>query len=350
MGSITVHAQGQTYPVLAGENLLDQAGERISCRKAAVITDSNVEKLYAQRLIDSLKKAGIQYSLHVVPAGEQSKSHEQLLKLYEQLFEAKITRTDCIVALGGGVVGDLAGYAAATYLRGVPLVQIPTTLLAQVDSSVGGKVAVNLPQGKNLIGAFYQPELVLADSGVLLSLDGRQLGAGLGEVVKYGCIADRQILALLREQRADSALLSSLVLRCCGIKARYVEEDPLDHGVRMQLNFGHTLGHAIEKTAGYGAYLHGEGVCIGMVAAAKWGEELGVTPQGTAREIQSLLEQLRLPVQAAHLSPEKLEQAMLGDKKGQGDDINIVLLEELGQARTYKLPKAELGALLRRCL
>ena len=282
MGRIEITAQGQTYSVIAQSGLIERAGEYLtgfSGKKAAVITDENVAALYAKPLEQSLLQAGITPVTLVVPAGEESKRHEVLLTLYTDLLANGITRSDCVIALGGGVVGDLAGYAAATYLRGVPMIQIPTTLLAQVDSSVGGKVAVNLPEGKNLIGAFCQPVLVLADADALKTLDGRQKRAGLAEIVKYGAIADRALLNEAANSPLDAPHLASLVLRCCAIKASFVEQDPLDKGIRMMLNFGHTLGHAVEAVAGYGTYLHGEGVSIGMVAAAKWGRRSAFRPQ-----------------------------------------------------------------------
>lgn len=350
MASIEVNAQGVSYQIVARSGLLESMGEHIGMfanRRAAIISDENVAPLYAGLLQEQLKKSAVSSVLLTVTAGENSKSNEQCMRLYGQLWEYGITRGDFIIALGGGVVGDLAGYAAATYLRGVPLIQIPTTLLAQVDSSVGGKVAINLPQGKNLVGAFSQPALVLADSDVLASLDARQQRAGMAEIVKYGCIADAEMLEFLEEGDAyRHDMLSRLVIECCAIKADYVEKDPLDKGVRMELNFGHTLGHAIEAAAGYGEVLHGEGVAIGMVAAAQWGETLGVSPDGTCEYIRQLLQKLGLPTVSPVRDIQALGQAMLGDKKADGGEMNLVLLERLGKARVVRIAKEKLLELI----
>ena len=255
-----------------------------------------------------------------------------------------------VIALGGGVVGDIAGYAACTYLRGVRFIQAPTTLLAQVDSSVGGKVAVNHPRGKNLLGAFYQPELVMIDCDTLKTLDARQVGAGLGEVIKYGCIADEALFEKIERLGSREALapeLDEIIARCCAIKARYVHEDPHDHGVRMQLNFGHTLAHALENTMGYGVLLHGEAVCIGMVAAAGWGEALGVTPAGTGARIERVLRAYGLPTERdERLTRAHLAAVMALDKKAEGDGVRCVLLTKIGACTGTVIRGAQLEALL----
>ena len=255
-----------------------------------------------------------------------------------------------MIALGGGVVGDLTGYAACTYLRGVHLIQVPTTLLAQVDSSVGGKVAINHPRGKNLLGAFYQPERVLIDCDTLKTLDARQVGAGLGEVIKYGCIADAALFERIESLGSREALmpeLDQIVARCCEIKARYVQEDPHDHGVRMQLNYGHTLAHALENGMGYGVLLHGEAVCIGMVAAAKWGEALGVTPAGTHERIERVLLAYGLPTKEPEgLSREQLAATMALDKKAEGSKVNVVLLTGIGACTGMPVDSEKLARML----
>jgi len=319
-------------------------------RRAAVVADSNTAPLYAGALMEKLSQAALTPTLVTLPAGETTKCPEQLMRLYDAFLTARLTRADLVIALGGGVIGDLTGYAACTYLRGVPFVQVPTTLLAQVDSSVGGKVAVNHPKGKNLLGAFYQPELVVIDSDTLRTLDARQLGAGLGEVIKYGCIADRALFETIESLGSRKALapeLDGIIARCCEIKARYVHEDPHDHGVRMQLNFGHTLAHALENAMGYGTLLHGEAVCIGMVAAARWGEALGVTPTGTAARIRSLLLAYDLPVDVPDgLSPDALANTMALDKKAAGSVIRTVLLTEIGACRAVPLEREQLRNLL----
>ena len=350
MEKLRVEAKNGSYDLLFGGGLLDRAGEYLSPwsgRKAAVVTDENVGALYGERLQKALEKGEIDARIITLPAGEKTKSIGTLTALYSRFAALGITRSDCVIALGGGVIGDATGYAAASYLRGVPFVQVPTSLLAQVDSSVGGKVAVDIPEGKNLVGAFYQPSLVLADTDVLETLPKRELLCGLAEVIKYGAIRDE---ALLRRIEEDPAHIDygQLTSRCCAIKADYVEKDPFDKGVRMELNFGHTLGHAVEKCAGYGTVLHGEGVAIGMAAAAKWGETLGVTAAGTAERIKELLVRVGLPVSI----PEELnETALLGamgnDKKSSGSVVRTVLLRRAGEAVLHPASREELTGLVR---
>lgn len=351
--TVTAPEQEERYAIHIERGLLARCAALLSPyagRRAAVVADSNTALLYANALLSQLSQAGLSPTLVTLPAGETTKCPEQLMRLYDAFLDARLTRADLVVALGGGVVGDIAGYAACTYLRGVPLVQVPTTLLAQVDSSVGGKVAVNHPKGKNLLGAFYQPELVLIDSDTLGTLDARQLGAGLGEVIKYGCIADRGLFETLESCGSRDALapeLDAVIARCCELKARYVGEDPHDHGVRMQLNFGHTLAHALENAMGYGTLLHGEAVCIGMVAAARWGEALGITPAGTAQRIRALLLAYDLPVDIpGGLSPEALVSTMALDKKAAGSVIRTVMLTDIGACRIVPLDRDQLRSLL----
>ena len=319
-------------------------------KRAVVAADENTAPLYAKTLLAQLADAGVSAALTVLPAGEPTKCQEQLFALYNAFLDAGLTRTDLVIALGGGVIGDLTGYAAATYLRGVRFVQAPTTLLAQVDSSVGGKVAINHPRGKNLLGAFYQPELVVIDPATLDTLDERQVGAGLGEVIKYGCIADDALFDQLEQLGSRGALMpriDDIIARCCAIKARYVLEDPHDHGVRMQLNFGHTLAHALENSMGYGTLLHGEAVCIGMVAAGRWGEMLGVSPEGTARRIRSLLAAYALPTDIPEgLARDQLAAIMVLDKKASGKQVRAVLLKKIGEALCMPLTAEQLGGML----
>lgn len=314
--------------------------------RACVVADEHTAPLYGEALLSALRKAGATASLIVLPAGETTKCPEQLAALYDAFLDAQLTRADAVFALGGGVIGDLAGYAACTYLRGVRFVQVPTTLLSQVDSSVGGKVAVNHPRGKNLLGAFYQPELVLIDPDTLATLDARQFGAGLGEVIKHGCIADRALFEELEALGSREALIPHLpriVARNCALKARFVAEDPFDRGIRMRLNFGHTLAHALENELGYGTMLHGEAVCVGMVAAARWGERLGVTPAGTARRIEKLLIAYDLPhALPDDLSPERLAATMALDKKAAGKTVRAVLLTELGACDVFPMTAQQL--------
>lgn len=341
------------YDIHIGHGLLKTCAPLLAgCkgRKAAVVADTNTAPLYAATLMGQLEAAGASPVLVTLPAGETTKCPEQLAFLYDSFLDAKLTRADYVLALGGGVVGDITGYAACTYLRGVHFIQVPTTLLSQVDSSVGGKVAINHARGKNLLGAFYQPELVLIDCDTLKTLDARQFGAGMGEVIKYGCIADEALFDKLESLGSRENLLPELdgvIARCCEIKADYVRVDPHDHGIRMQLNFGHTLAHALENTMGYGEILHGEAVCIGMVQAACWGETLGHTPAGTAKRIRDILIAYDLPHDMPeNLSPAALAATMSLDKKAEGAVIRTVQLTKIGACKAVPLTADELRALL----
>ena len=313
-----------------------------------MVTDSNVAPLYAPRLEQSLAAAGFAVSVHVVPAGEGSKCAGRLAELWEAMMAAGLTRTDAVIALGGGVVGDLAGFAAATILRGVDFVQIPTTLLAQVDSSVGGKVAIDLAHGKNLAGAFWQPRLVLMDPDTLDTLPDTTFADGMAEVIKYGCALDGSFFSFLaaRPSRGEiMAAIESVLYVCCDLKRTVVEEDERDRGKRMLLNFGHTLGHAYELAGSYETWTHGQAVAAGMVRAARLGEQMDVTPAGTADQIAALVAGLGLPVEIP-CTAEEYAAAIGLDKKGTGADLSVILLEALGRAVPHKMPKAELLALL----
>lgn len=307
-------------------------------KKAFVVTDSNVGALYGGALCGMLSESGFEVHSFAVPAGEASKSLEMVGRVYGALAESGITRGDTIIALGGGVAGDLAGFAAATFLRGIPFIQIPTTLLAQVDSSVGGKTAVNLPQGKNLVGAFYQPKAVFIDPDALDTLPDKYFRDGMAEVIKYGFIRDAGLLGLLEKldgRRGVSARAEEIICRCCSIKKEVVERDELDTGERMLLNFGHTLGHAIESLSGYG-YSHGEGVAIGMYAAGKLGEMAGITRRGTSRMIKSVSTRYGLPYELPEINKERLYEIIGRDKKRLGGEINFILLEHPGKAVIHK--------------
>ena len=355
MPIVTVSAPGQDsrYDIHIGHGLLAAAAPLFAPyrgRRAMIVADEHTAPLYAGVLLAQLEAAGVSAGLTTLPAGETTKCPEQLSRLYDAFLDAHLTRTDLVIALGGGVIGDITGYAACTYLRGVHFVQVPTTLLAQVDSSVGGKVAINHPRGKNLLGAFYQPELVLVDCDTLKTLDARQVGAGLGEVIKYGCIYDRALFERLESLGTRERLmpvLDEVIARCCAIKAEYVRLDPHDHGVRMQLNFGHTLAHALENAMGYGTLLHGEAVSIGMVAAARWGETLGITPKGTAERIRAVLEGYELMTEVPDgLSAGTLAATMALDKKAEGSTVRTVLLTEIGQCTGVPLTPDQLKAML----
>ena len=353
MRTLTVNLPGRAYDIQIGRGLLAQAGEQAkavlpSAKRIFVVTDTTVAPLYAQQVEQSLSGAGYVVTVCAVPAGEHSKSAGQLARLWEQMMAAGLTRTDAVAALGGGVVGDLAGFAAATILRGVDFIQIPTTLLAQVDSSVGGKVAVDLEHGKNLAGAFWQPRLVLMDPDTLDTLDDKTFADGMAEVVKYGCILDRAFFDFL-SQRPQRAMLMGeieyILYTCCILKRMVVEVDELDTGKRMLLNFGHTVGHAYELAGHYETWTHGQAVAAGMVKAARLGVELGVTPEGVPQQLRKVLTALGLP-DAIPCTAEEYAAAIGLDKKGAGADITLILLRALGQAVPHKLPKSEVLALL----
>ncbi len=341
------------YKILIEHGCLSHAGKLCRSlfaagRRAAVIADSNTAPLYAAALQKSLSEAGFLPSLYTFPAGEGSKQLSTVAGMYAFLAGQGLTRTDFIVALGGGVAGDMAGFAAATYLRGVPFVQVPTSLLAQVDSSVGGKTAVDLPQGKNLVGAFQQPALELIDPDTLTSLPSAYFADGLGEVIKYGCIRSRSLFEKLLSGgvRAD---LPSVLYECVDIKRQIVEHDEFDTGERMLLNFGHTFGHALEKFYHFEKLSHGFAVGIGMVLMARLGEAAGLTQAGTAKQIEGLLQKYGLPVR----DPAPLEallKATTLDKKSTSSTIRIVLLEKIGVSFVKELSHDEFYRLAEKAL
>ena len=353
---ITVHTQ-VPYEIRMERGCLDHLGAACAGlfpagARAAVISDSHVFPLYGKRCLTSLKAAGFLPSSFVFPAGESSKRLTTVGQILGFLAEQGLTRQDFLVALGGGVTGDMAGFAAACYLRGIRFVQVPTSLLAQVDSSVGGKTAVDLPQGKNLAGAFHQPALVLMDPDTLQTLPPVFQTDGMGEVIKYACIRSRSLFDALASQAGPTEELltrcaEDLVSQCVLIKRHLVEADERDIGQRMLLNFGHTLGHALEKVHGYTGLTHGAAVGIGMVQMARMGEAMELTEPGTAQEIAGLLQAYRLPTEDA--SPlEEVLAAVSVDKKGAGEKLRIVLLRRLGEGFLYTLPREEFLALCRR--
>lgn len=329
----------RSYPIRIGVGLPAEIPEGWTGARALLVTDSHVDALCGNAWQDRLVAAGLRVTRAVVPAGEASKNLRQVEWLYGEAVRAGLDRRSVIIALGGGVVGDLAGFVAATYLRGVRFMQIPTTLLAMVDSAVGGKTGVNLEEGKNLVGAFYQPGLVLADLHTLLTLPGREFVSGLAEVVKYGVIWDAKLFADL-EHGADALLardmgmLERVVGRCCEIKAEVIAVDERDLGVRAILNFGHTLGHAIENVSGYGQWLHGEAVAAGMVFAALLSARSGRLAMADAGRITRLLARLGLPVSARAMQIEalwpRLRDVMATDKKSREGCLRFVLAATLG--------------------
>ena len=347
---VTVALGERAYKIVVAPGALSELprvmpGDAGAC---LLVSDDGVPDWYQEATVAALRLAGWHPTVEIVPAGEASKSFAVAQRLYDACVRAGLRRQSPIVALGGGVVGDLAGFVAATFNRGLPFVQVPTTLLAQIDSSVGGKVAINHPQGKNLIGAFHQPASVLADTATLLTLSEREYRAGLAEMVKYGVIMDPTLFETMEARhdalaRRDLPLLGTLVARCCALKAEVVAEDEREApgGRRVILNFGHTLGHAIEAVAGYGAVLHGEAVAIGMVAACQLAVRRQMLPQAEADRVATLLIKLGLPTAGPHLNGEELLAAMGRDKKNAGAAITFVLPTAIGQVQAVQVEAAE---------
>ncbi len=358
MRSVQVPLGERSYTITVGNGLIAKLGDH--CRRlklgerCVVITDTNVGPRFANDAVKALKMAGFVPSVVTVPAGETAKSFKVVADCYDQLAMKRLERKSFVVALGGGVVGDLAGFVAATYLRGIPFVQVPTTLLAQVDSSVGGKVGVNLKAGKNLVGAFHQPRAVLCDLDTLASLPEREFRAGFGEIIKYGVIRDNELFKRLEKEldkllARDAAALTNVIARCCTIKAEVVAADETESGLRASLNFGHTLGHAIEVVSGYGEYLHGEAISIGQVAAARLSARLLGFPEKDADRVRDLFAKAGLPV-TMKIVPKKREalfDAMRLDKKVAGGELKFVLVKALGDVVWgQRVPDADINAVL----
>ena len=349
---IVVGLGDRSYPIVLGHGVLAETGvwlkEVAPPGRCALVTNPTVGALYADTVIRSAAAAGFEPVRIDVPDGEEHKNLASLARIYDGLVDAALERNSPLLALGGGVVGDLAGFAAATYLRGIPYLQLPTTLLAQVDSSVGGKTGIDHPRGKNLIGAFYQPRAVLIDLATLRTLPRRQLLAGFAEVVKYGAILDAELFAFLEQELAqvlalDSAVLQHVVRRCCELKAQVVERDERESGERAVLNFGHTIGHALESVTGYTRFLHGEAVAIGMVAEARVSAALGLCRPEVVERLRALLERAGLPVERpADIDSEKLAGAIELDKKVRGGKVKFVALEALGRTRFVLLTNREI--------
>ena len=341
MPIVPVIAPGQEsrYDIHIGSGLLASCAALFApysgCR-AVIVADSNTAPLYGNTLLAQLEQAGVSASLFALPAGEATKCPEQLARLYDAFLDARLTRKDLVIALGGGVIGDITGYAAATYMRGARFVQVPTTLLAQVDSSVGGKVAVDLPQGKNLVGAFYQPDFVLVDPDTLNTLTDEYWRDGLGEVVKYGCIGDEALFALLENAAPGGRAslmthIDEILRRCIQHKADVVAQDERDTGLRMTLNFGHTIAHAVETCQHYEGFRHGEAVALGMHLMTRLSEEKGLTAPGTADRLDALLRALGMPMALPALKKEDVISAMLMDKKFSGQVLRAIVLNKIGK-------------------
>ena len=343
---VHVDLAGRSYDITIGQGLLAQAGTRLTPllkRKfAAIVTDDNVGRYHLEKLETALSASGIQHRNVILPAGEKTKSYESLGHLCDQLLVAGVERRDGVIALGGGVIGDLTGFAAAILRRGVNFIQIPTSLLAQVDSSVGGKTGINSPLGKNLIGAFHQPVAVLADLDVLQTLPQRQRAAGYAEIVKYGLLGDADFYNWLDQNveammAGDIAATAHAVKTSCEMKARIVAEDETETGVRALLNLGHTFGHALEAATGYSdTLLHGEAVAIGMVQAFGFSESLGHCAQGLSRKLADHLRRAGLPTHTSEIKaklppPEGLLKLMYQDKKAEGGKLTFILAKDIGQ-------------------
>lgn len=339
---LKVNLGENSYPIIIEKGSIKNIGkhlkDKFKGKKVSIISDNIVYGIYGDSIKKGLEADGYTAKAIVIPAGEKSKSFSILPSIYNELLEFKLTRTDIILALGGGVVGDLAGFVASTYLRGVPFLQVPTTLLAQVDSSVGGKVGVDLEKGKNLVGSFYHPKLVIIDPEVLNTLSDRIFKDGLAEVIKYGCIKDKDLFYKLKGYKDKKALIEDIeeiIYNCCDIKRKVVEEDEKDTGERMLLNFGHTLGHAIEQYYKYERYTHGEGVAIGMYQIMKSAYSKGLVAEGVAEEIKDILIKYDLPYSLDGENIDELINVIKLDKKNINNSLSLILLKEIGESYIY---------------
>lgn len=343
MEIVNVELKSRSYPIFIGTGLLQDAASLLKPwikGKSMIVTDQNVELLYGQTLSASFAENGMAIHMQSMPPGETTKTMDHAMDLYTSALKAGLDRRSCIIALGGGVIGDLAGFVAATYMRGIDFIQIPTSLLAQVDSSVGGKVAVDHPMAKNIIGAFHQPKAVIADISALKTLPKRELSAGLAEVIKYGAGLDEAFFYWLEQHISDimsldEAALAYAVKRSCQIKADIVQSDETENGKRALLNFGHTFGHAIEVKAGYGAYLHGEAVSIGMVYAARLANTMKLIDKSYTERLIKLLKAASLPVEAPGITMRQLLPAMYHDKKVADGKLTFILPTGIGQTGIF---------------
>jgi 3-dehydroquinate synthase len=350
MKTLTVELGARSYPIHIGPGLLRNSaliGRSVSAEQVLVVSNATVAPLYLATVEAAF--AGRKLRSLVLPDGEQYKNLDSFARIIDELINAGFHRDACIVALGGGVIGDLTGFAAAAFQRGIDFLQLPTTLLAQVDSSVGGKTAVNHPRAKNMIGAFHQPVAVIADTDTLTTLPSRELSAGLAEVIKHGLIVDHEFFAWLEGSmdavlRLDATALTHAITRCCEIKAAIVAEDEREHGRRALLNFGHTFGHAVEALGGYGRWLHGEAVAIGMRMAADSSERQGWLDGADAARIRALLERAGLPTSATGLAVEDVLERMRLDKKAGRKGMRLVLLKAIGEAVVAPAPDDQLLA------
>ncbi|MCH5300089.1 MAG: 3-dehydroquinate synthase [Ruminococcus sp.] len=335
---------GRPYDIIIKNGIIDNCGEFIKkvskAMRVAVISDTNVFPIYGDKVVNSLTNSGYQVYSFTFEAGEKSKNLTTISKMYDFLAENHITRTDLIVALGGGVTGDMAGFAAASYLRGIDFVQIPTSLLAQVDSSVGGKTGVDIGAGKNLVGAFWQPVLVLIDSNTLDTLPPYYFEDGMAEVIKYGCIKDKSLFDKLEKVNAADCI-DDIIYNCVAIKRDVVSRDEREKGERALLNFGHTLGHALEKINNFTSLSHGQAVAIGMCMITKASEKAGLTEKGSAKRIENLCKKYNLPTYS-EISKTEIARAASSDKKTNGSSIKLALLKEIGESYLEKIEISKL--------
>lgn len=355
---LTMDLGEKSYPIQIEKGCLSQAATTIlphlKGNKVAILTDTNVDGHYGDLVLHSFLEQGIQVFKIVLPPGESSKSIEMAMKVYNRLAEEGFSRKDLLITLGGGVIGDLGGYCAATWQRGVDFYQIPTSLLAQVDSSIGGKVAIDLPYGKNLVGAFHQPKGVLIDPDTLKTLEEKYFIDGMAEVIKYGAIFDAAFFQTLEEEAftlekvQHGQSMDQVLYQCCQFKKAVVEEDEREQGRRALLNFGHTLGHGLEKVQAYQGYSHGEAVAIGMCLIAAAGESLGWTASGTYERLLKLCKATGLPTVFPVALKEEVLLAMEADKKAQGSSIKLILLKEIGQSYIVEVEKKQLSDILAR--
>jgi len=351
-----VETATQRYPIFVGYGSLGRLGEKLkkvsSSRVAIVISDGNVSRLYGDRVQEILESAGFAVDSFVVPPGEESKSINTAIDIYNFLIKKRVERDDLLIALGGGMIGDLAGFVAATYLRGIPWVQVPTSLVAMVDASIGGKVAVNHHEGKNLIGAFYQPNFVLADTQTLATLPKRELTSGWAEVVKYGMILDKEFFEFLESSagrliKLEPDVVSKAIIRSASLKAQVVSQDEKERGQRIILNYGHTIAHGLEAATRYSHFLHGEAVAIGMMGAAKLSQKSGILDTNVVKRQQSLLQKFGLPTSFSSTDLAEIAEAMEVDKKTRAKKIRWVLLEDIGKtAIRANVPQQDVMAVL----
>lgn len=346
METITVSLGQRSYPIHIGSGLLDDTqllSDGINAKQLLVVSNETVAPLYMEQFVASLPGASAQL---ILPDGEQYKTIDTFNKIIDELIDRRFHRDAALIALGGGVIGDVTGFAAASYQRGISFIQVPTTLLSQVDSSVGGKTAVNHPRAKNMIGAFYQPLAVFADTGTLATLPARELSAGLAEVIKYGLITDVAFFDWLESEmdalrKLDDAVMTKTIRRCCEIKASIVAEDEREHGRRALLNLGHTFGHGLEAIGAYGRWLHGEAVAIGTSMAARVSQHAGYLTAADCDRIDALLSRAGLPVRADDIDVDEMLAAMQLDKKAGQGGLRVILLDRIGAAEIYQAPPAD---------